>query len=296
MTMAIQTENLTKTYGAKKGLSSCNISIPQSKVVGLVGSNGAGKTTFIQIAVGLITSYSGSISILGEQVSQKSSVISKIGFVAQDTPLYTQYSIKDHLFFAKHMNPNWDNELALQRIERQGLDLRQKVGGLSGGERAQLALTLAVAKKPQLLILDEPVASLDPLARRSFLQYLMEDVADNGMSVMMSSHLMGDLERICDYIVVLASSMVQVASPADELINSHFRIVCSKRNKASLPEAIEVIEESHTDSQSTFIVKSLSQIWDPGLAVESMTLEDIVLAYMSRGQNQLGKNHLKEIR
>src|SRR6185312_11212373 len=163
-----------------------------------------------------------------------------------------------------------------------GLDPRQRAGKLSGGQRAQLALTLALAKRPELLILDEPVASLDPLARREFLQGLMEAVAEDGVSIILSSHLVADIERVCDYLVVLVASRVQVIGPIEELLASHYRLTGPRRDLNSLPASQEVIESSQTDRQSTLIVRTDAPIVDPGWTVEQVSLEDLVLAYMGR--------------
>ena len=178
------------------------------------------------------------------------------------------------------MNPGWDDALARQRIAALDLDPGQKAGSLSGGQRAQLALTLAVAKRPELLVLDEPVASLDPLARREFLQNLMEFVAEGDVSVVLSSHLVADLERVCDYLVVLVDSRLQVAGEVDDLLGSHRRLIGPRRDPSSLPSGQDVIEESHTDRQSTLLVRCDGPVLDPAWTVEELSLEDIVLAYM----------------
>jgi ABC-2 type transport system ATP-binding protein len=191
-------------------------------------------------------------------------------------------SIADHLRFGAHSNPGWDQQLADDRITSLGLDRSQKAGKLSGGQRAQLALTLAIAKRPDLLILDEPVASLDPLARREFLQGLMVFIAEHGGSVVLSSHLVSDLERVCDYLVVLVASRVRVAGEVEDLLASHYRLTGARHDLADLPAGVEVIEESHTDRQATLIVRSTTPIDDPSLTVEQLTLEDLVLAYMSQ--------------
>jgi ABC-2 type transport system ATP-binding protein len=172
--------------------------------------------------------------------------------------------------------------MAEARIDQLGLDPDQKAGKLSGGQRAQLALTLAVAKRPKLLILDEPVASLDPLARREFLQILMETVAEQEVSVVLSSHLVADLERVCDYLVVLVASRVQIAGPVDDLLAEHHRLIGARRDQNTLPGNQEVIEASHTERQSTILIRTTDPILDPAWTVEEVGLEDLVLAYMGQ--------------
>ena len=202
------------------------------------------------------------------------------------TPRPTPGSVADHLRFGRWTNPGWDARFAQGRIERLGLDPRQKAGKLSGGQRAQLALTLAVAKRPELLVLDEPIASLDPLARREFLQDVMEVVVEHGTSVILSSHLVADLERACDYFVVLVDSRVQIAGGIDELLASHYRLTGPLRDRDALPGYQLVIGESHTDRQSTLVVRTDKPILDPLWNIENLDLEDLVLAYMARGVKQ----------
>lgn len=286
MTAVLEANGLGKRYGHKWALSECTLAIPAGKVVGLVGPNGAGKSTLLQLSVGLLQSSAGSISVLGGRPGTTPDQLARVGFVAQDTPTYAGFSIADHLRFGGWTNPSWDATLAAERIERLGLDPRQKAGKLSGGQRAQLALTLAVAKRPELLVLDEPVASLDPLARREFLQGLMEVVVEHGASVILSSHLVADLERVCDYLVVLVDSRVQVAGDIDELIASHHRLSGPRRERDALPSDQQVIGESHTDKQSTLVVRTDKAILDPVWTVESLDLEDLVLAYMTRAVEQ----------
>jgi ABC-2 type transport system ATP-binding protein len=273
-------DGLSKRYGRRVALSDFTLAIPSGRVVGLVGPNGAGKTTLLQMAVGLLPPTSGSIEVLGGKPGSGAAQLAKVGFVAQETPTYAGLSIADHLRFGAGTNPRWDQRLADDRVARLGLDPSQKAGKLSGGQRAQLALTLAIAKRPELLILDEPLASLDPLARREFLRGLMAYVAEHGDSVILSSHLVSDLERVCDYLIVLMDSRVRLAGEVEELLASHFRLTGPQG--ARPPGGAQVIEDSHTDRQSTLLVRSRTPIEDPSFHIEQLTLEDVVLAYMAQ--------------
>jgi ABC-2 type transport system ATP-binding protein len=281
----IDAQSLGKRYGRRWALNDCDLQIPSGHVVGLVGPNGAGKTTLLHLAVGLLAPSAGTIAVLGRPPAADPDQLARVGFVAQDTPTYARLTVQDHLRFGAQMNPGWDDALATHRIAELELDLDQTAGSLSGGQRAQLALTLAVAKRPQLLILDEPVASLDPLARREFLQSLMEFVAEGEVSVVLSSHLVADLERVCDYLIVLVDSRLQLAGEVDDLLASHRRLVGPRRDPASLPSGQEVIEESHTDRQSTLLVRCDGPVLDPAWTVEELSLEDIVLAYMGHASS-----------
>jgi len=293
VTAVLAATDLGKRYGHTWALSACTLAIPPGKVVGLVGPNGAGKTTLLHLAVGLLRPSAGSITVLGGRPGATPEQLARIGFVAQDAPTYAGLSIRDHLRFGQWMNPGWDATLAQDRVARLGLDPGRKAGDLSGGQRAQLALTLAVAKRPELLVLDEPVASLDPLARREFLQGLMEVVAEHGTSVILSSHLVADLERVCDYLVMLVHSRVQVAGDIDELLATHHRLTGPRRDRRTLPGDQQVIGQSHTDRQSTFVVRTDQPILDPAWAVERLDLEDLVLAYMTRAVEEERRPHLE---
>jgi ABC-2 type transport system ATP-binding protein len=296
MTTVVEARGLSKRYRRVQALTDCTLSIPAGRVVGLVGPNGAGKTTLLHLATGLIAPTSGTIEVLGDRPASGPAQLARVGFVAQDTPTYAALSVADHLRMGERMNPGWDAGLARDRIGRLGLDPGKRAGKLSGGQRAQLALTLAIAKRPELLILDEPVASLDPLARREFLQGLMEHTADQQVSVVLSSHLVADLERVCDYLIVLVASRVRVAGEVDRLLAAHHLLTGPRRDPAALPAGWEVITASHTDRQSTLLVRTEAPIHDPAWTVTQVSLEDIVLGYMSQAADpDHGRKPLLEV-
>jgi ABC-2 type transport system ATP-binding protein len=293
MTAVIQAQGLGKRYGRRWALTDCTLAIPAGRVVGLVGPNGAGKTTLLHLTVGLLAPTSGSIRVLGGRPAANPAQLAKVGFVAQDSPTYAGLSVADHLKLGARLNPGWDAALASDRIERLGLDSARKAGQLSGGQRAQLALTLGVAKRPELLILDEPVAALDPLARREFLQGLMEATVEHELSVVLSSHLVSDLERACDYLIVLVDSRVRVAGEVEELLATHHRLSGPRRDPTRLPTDQHVVAASHTDRQTTLIIHTDAPIHDPAWTVSQLSLEDLVLAYMGKPTHtaHTGRNH-----
>ena len=282
MSAVLETSRLGKRYRRLWALADCTLSIPGGHVVGLVGPNGAGKSTLLNLAVGLLAPTAGTIEVLGTPPAAGPAELARVGYLAQDAPVYAGLSVADHLRLGARLNPGWDAELARDRVERLDLDPHQKAGTLSGGQRAQLALTLAVAKRPELLILDEPVASLDPLARREFLADLMEATAEQELSVVLSSHLVADLERVCDYLIVLAGSRVRVAGPVDELLAAHYLLAGPRRDPATLPDELTVISASHTDVQTTLLVRASGPVLDPAWTISEVGLEDLVLAYMSQ--------------
>jgi ABC-2 type transport system ATP-binding protein len=280
-TPAVTACGLGKRYGRNWALSDCTLTIPAGHVVGLVGPNGAGKSTLIGLATGLLGPTTGSIEVLGGPAPNNPEQLARIGYVAQGTPTYGGLSVADHLRFGAHTNPGWDGALAARRIGDLGLDPRKKAGKLSGGQRAQLALTLGLAKRPELLILDEPIASLDPLARHEFLQSLMA-AAERELSIIMSSHLIADLEDVCDYLVVLVSSRVVLDGPVEELLASHHLVTAPRCDATSLPPGVQVVTQSNTGRQSTFLVRSTAPVIDATLVSEPVDLKQLVLAYMGR--------------
>ena len=281
MTAVLRTRGLGRRYGRRWALTDCTLDVPAGHVTGLVGPNGAGKTTLLNLAAGLLAPTTGSIEVCGGRPAAGPAQLAKVGYVAQDTPVYAGLSVRDHLELGARLNPRWDAALARDRVARLGLDPAQKAGKLSGGQRAQLALTLGLAKRPELLLLDEPVASLDPLARREFLQGLMEAVAEHGFSVLLSSHLVADLERVCDHLLVLVDSTVRVAGQVDELLATHHRLTGPRRDPATLPADQHVVAASATERQSTLVVRTAAPILDPAWTVGELNLEDLVLAYLS---------------
>jgi ABC-2 type transport system ATP-binding protein len=296
VTAVIETEGLGKRYRRLWALADCTLSIPGGHVVGLVGPNGAGKTTLLNLAAGMLAPTAGTVEVLGGRPAAGPAQLARVGYLAQDAPVYAGLSVADHLKLGAHLNPGWDAALVHDRIGRLDLDSGQKAGTLSGGQRAQLALTLAVAKRPELLILDEPVASLDPLARREFLQGLMEAVAEQQVSVVLSSHLVSDLERVCDYLIVLVGSRVRIAGPVEDLLASHHLLSGPRRDPATLPAGLQVISASHTDRQSTLLVRTGGPVLDPSWTVSEVGLEDLVLAYMSQAAaGGHRRNHLEEV-
>ncbi|WP_129842956.1 ABC transporter ATP-binding protein [Streptomyces sp. RFCAC02] len=274
---------LTKKYGRRTALDDVNLTVPAGRVIGLVGPNGAGKSTLLHLACGLTEPTSGRLDVLGARPAADAAHLARVGFVAQDTPVYASLSVADHLRLGARLNPAWDQALAERRIAQVGLAPDQRAGRLSGGQRAQLALTIAAASRPELLIFDEPAAALDPLARQAFLENLMEFVTELGASAVLSSHLLGDVEQVCDHLIVLCASRVQVAGDIPDLLAAHHRIVLSREALDRLPAGIEVVRVTDADDGRyvSALVRRDTATPPPG-AVEPVTLEELVLAYMTR--------------
>ena len=280
MSAALETTALGKRYGRLWALRDCSLALPTGRVAALVGPNGAGKTTLLHVAVGLVQPDAGSVRVLGQHPVD----LPRIGFVAQDTPLYRDFTVAEMLTLGARLNPRFDSALARTRLGRLEIPLSRRTGTLSGGQRAQVALALALAKRPELLLLDEPVASLDPLARREFLQTLMGAVAEDGTTVLLSSHLVGDLERVCDYLIVLQTARVQVVGSIDALLAEHKVLVGPRREPstvAGMAGVASVLDAIHSEKQTTLVVRTNGTIHDPVWMVSDLTLEELVLAYLA---------------
>jgi len=221
VTAALEARNLGRRFGRTWALRECSLAVPAGAVAGLVGPNGAGKTTLLHLAVGLLRPSTGTIRVLGEPAGDRAGLLARIGFVAQDAPLYGELTAAEHLTMGARLNRGFDLPLARRRLLELGVPPDRRAGSLSGGQRAQVALTLALGKRPALLLLDEPVAGLDPLARRAFLESLARGAAEQGLTVLLSSHVVADLERVCDWLVVLSAARVQALGPVGELLARH---------------------------------------------------------------------------
>ncbi|WP_028045807.1 ABC transporter ATP-binding protein [Cellulomonas sp. URHE0023] len=278
MTVAIRTTALTKRYGRHLALDDCTLAIPQGRIVGLVGPNGAGKSTLLGLMSGMVAPTSGSIEVLGRRPAAGAEQLSRVGFVAQDAPVYGRLTVAEHLVLGARLNPRWDDAFAVRRTRERGLDPGKKAGSLSGGQRAQLALTIAAAKRGELLVLDEPVAALDPLARRAFLRDLLDFVDELGVSVVLSSHLLGDVEQVCDHLVVLAGGRTELAGDVADLLGVHHRITRRPGEDLQLPAGAEVIHAETSGGESVMIVRSAQE---PARS-EPVDLEDVTLAYLTR--------------
>ncbi len=259
----LEARGLGKRYGDQWALRDCSLALPAGRVVGLVGPNGAGKTTLLQLAVGVLVPSAGEIAVFGGDPREAKSVLPRIGFVAQDSPLYRNFSVADTLTLGRRLNAHFDEAWAQERLGKLRIPLERQVGELSGGQRAQVALAVALAKRPELLLLDEPVASLDPLARREFLTALMDAVAEDGLSVVLSSHLLADVEHSCDYLILLMASEVRLDGDLDDLLAAHRLLVGPRKRVTPGAGIAAVVRESHSDRQSTLLVRIDGPIVDP---------------------------------
>ncbi len=279
----IQTRGLAKRYRRVTALSDCTITVPEGRISALIGPNGAGKTTLLRLLAGLAKPTAGEVAVLGSTPRQDPAFLADIGFLAQEIPLYRRFSATDHIGAGAHLNPRWDAASVQQRLRSLDIPLDQAVGTLSGGQRAQVALALTLAKRPRLLLLDEPVAALDPLARRHFLATLADAVAAGGLTVVLSSHLVVDLERVCDHLILLAASRVQICGDIDTVLAEHQVLVGPRKDTTAIEKAHTLVQATRTARQTTLLIRLGGPVTDPAWEAADVGLEELVLGYMGAG-------------
>jgi len=281
---AIQTNGLGKRYGSLWALENCDIAVPEGSISALVGPNGAGKSTLLKLLVGLSSATAGSSEVLGQLPRQRADFLQDIGYLAQEVPLYKGLTANDHIAMGRHLNRRWDESFIRERLTQLGIPFDRPVGKLSGGQRSQVALALALAKKPKLLLLDEPVAALDPLARHDFLASLAQ-AATEGLTVVMSSHLLADLERVSDHVIVLASGKTQLCDNLEAIVGEHRLLVGPREHAKNLGDSITIIHETDTAKQSTLLVRlAPGATMPPDWQRHNPNIEEIILAYMGQAQ------------
>ena len=277
---AVVAESLGRRYGQFWALRECTFTLPAGSITALVGPNGAGKTTLLNMLVGLLPASTGQLNVFGSPVSSHPEFLAQVGYLAQNCPLYRDYTVADLLHFGRAMNPGWDDDVARQRLERADVPLNRRAGKLSGGQQAQVGLALAVAKQPRLLVLDEPLAALDPLARREFLQSLMASATATGMTVVLSSHLIGELERVCDHLIVIRGGQVRLAGELDTIREEHRWVDAARDHATRFSRDVRVISRSQHGRHVRVLIRTSAPLFDPGLIVSPPGLEELVLAYL----------------
>jgi ABC-2 type transport system ATP-binding protein len=278
----IESAGLGKRYGRTWALRDCTLAIPGGHVVALVGPNGAGKTTLLSMAVGLTTPTAGVISVLGGDPAGSPDALDRIAFVAQDAPLYGNLPAADMLHLARNLNRRWDQQYAESRLRDLGIPLKRKVGKLSGGQQSQLALTVALARRPDLLVLDEPLAMLDPVARDDFMASVQKAVADDGISVVLSSHVLAELERMADYLIVLSHGQVQIAGKVGDLLAGHRMLTGPAAEAGQHAGRMHIVQHRSAGPQSHLLVRTAgpAEPAPPGWQSRDVGLEELVLAYL----------------
>ncbi len=279
---AIATVDAGRKYGGFWALRNCSLSLPAGSITAVVGPNGAGKTTLLNMLAGLLSATEGDLRVDGAAPDTSPEFLARIGFLAQDCPLYKEFSVADMVRFGNAMNPSWDDALARTRIAAAGVPLDRRAGKLSGGQRSQVALALAVAKRPRVLLLDEPLAALDPVARREFLRSLLDSATMTGLTVVLSSHLIGELARVCDHVVVIRDGRLRLVGELDDVLGEHRWVTGSPDATARMPSGVEVISRASHQRHTTLLVRARAPLLNPALTISPVDLEGLVMAYLER--------------
>ena len=277
----IEASGLGRRYGSTWALRDCTVAIPAGHVAALVGPNGAGKTTLLNLAAGLAAPSAGDVTVLGGRPAGSPIALDGIAFVAQDTPMYKNLSARDMLHLTRNLNRRFDQQYAESRLGELGIPLKRKAGKLSGGQQAQLALTLALARRPRLLVLDEPMAMLDPVARHDFMASVMTAMAADGVSVVLSSHVLAELERVADYLILMSRGRVQLTGEVDDLLASHRLLTGPAAEADRYAERLSVVHARRGEAQAHLLVRATADDpVPPGWEAHPVGLEELALAYL----------------
>jgi len=284
----IESRGLGKRYHSTWALRECTVAIPAGHVAALVGPNGAGKTTLLNLATGLAAPSAGGVTVLGGRPAGSPAALDGIAFVAQDMPMYKNLSARDMLHLTRNLNRRFDQQYAETRLGELGIPLKRKAGKLSGGQQAQLALTLALARRPRLLVLDEPMAMLDPIARHDFMASVMTAMVEGkgegeegGVSVVLSSHVLAELERVADYLILMSRGRVQVAGEVDDLLASHRMLTGPAAEADRYAERLSVVHARRGEAQAHLLVRGTADDpVAPGWEAHPVGLEELALAYL----------------
>ena len=283
---ALRTDRLGRRYGKVWGLRDCTLEVPAGAVAAVVGPNGAGKTTLLEMIIGLLEPTEGRVDVFG-QTSRADTArsLGRVGYVAQDHPLYRDFTVADMFHLGRAMNPSWDQNLADVRMDALSIPVNRKIKRLSGGQQAQVSLTMALAKRAPLLVLDEPVSSLDPVARLEFMRDVMATAADHALTFLISSHVVSELERFCDWLIILSGGHVQLAGPADDLLDAHRLLTVPRATPdADLPG--RTIHRTDSDRHSAVLVRAeagqLAVQGHAGWQADPVSFEQLVMAYLQR--------------
>lgn len=271
--LALVVDGVSHSFDGTSVLRECSFAVPAGAVVALLGRNGAGKTTLIRAIAGVLRPDRGTVAVIGRPADE---VLPRLGYVGQQAPLYPMLTVTQTLRLGARLNPGWDMPYA--RDAAGSLPASAKVGSLSAGQRTRLALAMALGKRPDLLVLDEPLAGLDPVARTETIGTLMATVADRGTTVLMSSHVVADIDGVCDRVVVLGEGRVRLAAEIEPAMAEH-RILVGATHQIGALDGLEVVELRRDDDEFTALVRNAT-LAVPGFLRQAPSLEELLLGYL----------------
>jgi ABC-2 type transport system ATP-binding protein len=287
--IAVEARDVGRRFSNVWALRECSFRLPANRIIALVGANGAGKSTLMSIIAGTLAATSGSLLVHGRPVVKGSSTTgggsagSRVAILAQDKPLYRDFRVTDMLRFGRSTNRVWDQRRALSWLQRFDIPLGRRCGRLSGGQRAQVALAVALGSRPAVLLLDEPLANLDPVARTEVTGELMAEAADGDMTVMHSTHIIAELSGVGDHLLLLDAGRPVLTGDVEELLDSHVRLTGPRADQPPGPGTI--VQAQHTDRQSTFVLRqpappAAHTVVAPGWTAQPITLDELILTYL----------------
>jgi ABC-2 type transport system ATP-binding protein len=285
--VAVEARDVSKRYRSVSALRECSFRLPANRIIALVGANGAGKSTLMSIISGMLPATSGTLLVNGRPVvrggARLAEASSRIAILAQDKPLYRDFNVADMLRFGRSTNRMWDQQRALSWLERFDVPLDRRCGTLSGGQRTQVALAVALGSRPAVMLLDEPLANLDPVARTEVTGELMAETADSDMTVMLSTHIVAELSGVGDHLLLLDAGRPVLTGDVEHLLDHHLRLTGPRADRPPSPGTI--VQQQHTDRQSTFVVRlpdgpAVHAVVAPGWAAQPTTLDELILTYL----------------
>jgi ABC-2 type transport system ATP-binding protein len=283
---AIAVHGLGKKYRRGWALRDCSFRLPAGRICGLVGPNGAGKTTLLGIAGNLLEPTTGTLRVFGE-APESEGANRRTAFLAQEKPLFRRFTVAETLRLGRELNPGWDQKAAENIVRAGNVPMEAKIGTLSGGQRTRVAFALSFGKRPDLLLLDEPMSDLDPLVRHEMMGTLLAEAAEHGTTVLMSTHMLSELENVCDYLVVVAEGGLRLAGEVDELLGAH-ALLTGANVDGQLPAALSdhiVVETRTTGRQFTALVRpGPGGLIGGGWQADAPNLEELLLAYLRAPQ------------
>ncbi|MEU7335695.1 ABC transporter ATP-binding protein [Streptomyces sp. NPDC007074] len=291
---ALEAKGLGRRYRRGWALRDCSFRLPAGRICGLVGPNGAGKTTLMAIAANLLQPTDGTLKVFGaapESVETRR----RTAFLAQEKPLFRRFTVAETLCMGRELNPSWDQRAAEDIVRAGNVPMNAKIGTLSGGQRTRVAFALAFGKRPELLMLDEPMSDLDPLVRHELMNTLMAEAAQHGTTVLMSSHMLSELESVCDFLLVMSTGGLRLAGDVNELRSAHVLLhsspsspsspssaVDSRRDSQGLPAGLTahtLVERRIGGGQVTALIRPHGPVtgqWQ----VDTPSLEELLLSYL----------------
>ncbi|MEU4119235.1 ABC transporter ATP-binding protein [Kitasatospora sp. NPDC028055] len=277
---ALEAVGLGRRYRGEWALHACDFTVPSGRICGVVGPNGAGKSTLLSLAARQLTPTEGELRVFGASADTHEER-ARVAYVAQDKPLYPGLTVAETLRMGRELNPVWDQETAEQIVDQGELRRKARIGSLSGGQRTRVSLALALGKRPDLLLLDEPMADLDPLARHQLMGTLMSAAAERGTTIVVSSHILPELDGVIDHLLLVQRGRIRLSGDLDDILAGHQVLTgpaATRSGGADLPPGL-VVEQRTAGRRVTALVRTGEPLDGPWES-ERPSLDELLLGYL----------------